>query len=75
MPKVKSFLKTISIDYAKRAHDCQHNRNHRLNKGEIRLRLKEQRSCEYYCAMCAIQSLEADIFELNAVLVTLRSAG
>jgi hypothetical protein len=57
MSKPKSLLKSITIDKALRAHNCQHNKNHRILKDEVRLGIKEGRSTEYYCKVCAVEFL------------------
>jgi hypothetical protein len=68
-------LKPLSIDKAKAAHRCKHNQTHRLQKGDIRLRLKVERTQQYFCASCASQSIKADIEHLNDLLSALNNAG
>lgn len=48
-----------------KAHDCQHNSHHRLQKGDKRLAIKSIRNFEYYCTACAIATIDADIRKLE----------
>lgn len=73
MARSKSFVASIEIDEAQRAHNCQHNAAHRILKGERRLKLKVERSAEHFCCDCALQFLRNDIKKLEA-LVALLSA-
>lgn len=57
MPKPKSFLKSLTIDTALRAHNCQHSKKHRIFKNDVRLGVKVGRNTEYYCKECAIAFL------------------
>jgi len=68
MAKPKSFLKSISIDCAKRAHNCQHNSKHRILKGDKRLGLRVERSTEYYCKKCAVEFLEKNLEEIKTLI-------
>ena len=65
MSRLKSFVKDIDIDTAVHSHNCQHNRSHRIYPGEKRLRLKTNRSYEYFRRECAISSINEDIKELE----------
>jgi hypothetical protein len=69
--KTKSFVKNISIDTAKKSHFCKHNKKHKINKGDKRLKLKESRASQYFCIECAKESLNKDINELNTLLTEL----
>lgn len=73
--KTKSFLKNISIDTAKLSHSCKHNKKHKINKGDKRLKLKEDRAFQHFCVECARESLKKDISELNALLIELEKVG
>lgn len=72
MPKAKSFIKSLAIDYAKKSHNCQHNKNHRISRGNIRLGLKEGRSPEYYCKDCSIKFLEKSAESIMKLLEALK---
>jgi hypothetical protein len=72
MPKPKSVLPKLTIDEAARSHSCQHNKNHKLKKGDKRLKIKVNRAYEHYCSECAIKTLERDISILTALVEQLR---
>jgi len=74
MAKPKSFLKSLTIDNAKRAHNCQHSSKHRIMKGDVRLGLKVDRSIEYFCKECAITFLENGAGELEKLLTELKKS-
>ncbi len=65
MPRPKSFLPQFEIDWAERAHNCQHNNQHRLQKGDKRLKIKEGRSREHFCVACALDAIRRDIARLQ----------
>lgn len=67
MAKPKSFVKSISIEKAKKAHNCQHNSKHRILAGDIRVRLKVGRTSEYFCANCALSTIRRDIEMLEGI--------
>jgi hypothetical protein len=69
----KSFVSRIEIDSAKRGHNCQHSRKHRISKGDKRLKVSEGYSTTYYCRVCAIKFLEIDSQRIASVLNELRS--
>jgi len=68
MAKPKTFVKSISVDIAIRSHKCKHNKKHIINKDEKRLTLKEGRSKERFCAICATESLKNDIIKMQSIL-------
>jgi len=72
MGKSKSFLKSLSIDTAKRAHNCQHSSKHRILMGDKRLGLKVDRSTEYFCVECAVKFLEKNSKEISDLLEELK---
>jgi hypothetical protein len=73
MPKPKSIIQRVEVDQARRAHNCQHNQNHRLEQGDKRLKVWKQRSPENYCADCALQIIERDIAKLQELARQLES--
>jgi hypothetical protein len=73
MPRLKSTLKTLSIEVAQRAHNCRFNKNHRIDSGHIRLSIKEGRSAITYCRSCGVNFLKADMTKLNQLLGELQS--
>ena len=75
MPRPKSIIKQVDVDKAQKAHDCQHNQKHRLQRGDKRLKVKEHssRSPEHYCAACALDIIERDIAKLQELAQQLRN--
>jgi hypothetical protein len=65
MAKPKSFLARLAVDHALRAHPCQHNKKHRLQKGDVRLKMTVDRADEHFCGPCALESISLDIRELE----------
>jgi len=49
----RSLTLPLSVDRALKSHTCQHNRNHAIAKGELRLKVAVGRSYEHYCVACA----------------------
>ena len=61
------------VDEAKKAHSCQHNVAHRLERGDRRLRVAVQRTHEHFCTACALDIIERDIAKLQALADQLRA--
>lgn len=72
MPRPKTILQRIEVNIVQRAHNCQHNPNHRLEKGDKRLMVRDKRSQEYYCVDCALEILERDCARLQSLARELR---
>jgi hypothetical protein len=68
----KSILLNVRVDVAGKAHDCQHNRRHRLEKGHLRLKVRKDRSDEHFCVECALGIIARDIKELQLLAQQLR---
>jgi hypothetical protein len=66
--KPKSFLKRIEVDVAQRAHDCQHNPSHRLERGDKRLKLTVERTTEHFCVACALKFIALDQEKLQQIV-------
>lgn len=66
MPK-KSLIDRSFVDKAQRAHNCQANAAHRIQSGDIRLKVAEGRSYLHYCAACGIAIVQKDILKLTAL--------
>lgn len=64
MARVKTILLRLNVDKAQRAHCCQHNKNHRLETGDIRLKITNDRSHEHFCADCALEMIDSAISRL-----------
>lgn len=67
MPRPKSFLPQLEVDHVLRAHDCQHNQRHRLERGEARLKAKVNGTHEHFCRRCALEIINRDIAKLTAL--------
>jgi hypothetical protein len=65
MPRPKSILQRMEVDRVMKAHNCQHNPAHRLERGEMRLKVWNNRSPEHYCKACALVIIETDIAKLQ----------
>lgn len=74
MARPKSFIKRLAIDEAKRSHNCQHNKQHRISKGDVRLGLKENRSMEYYCKECSIEFLKNSSSQISKLIEQLEKS-
>ena len=61
----KSLVIGVRVDRAKKAHDCQANSRHRLEKGDIRLKVRNGRSWDNYCRDCAEAIIKQDIAKLT----------
>jgi uncharacterized paraquat-inducible protein A len=66
--RLKTLLTTVEIDVAKRAHNCQGNANHRLEKGDRRLAVKKERGWDYYCMNCGAKILKRDADKIEHTL-------
>lgn len=62
----------MAVDDALKAHNCQHNKNHRLERGDRRLKVWKQRSQDHYCAACGLEIIERDIAKLQEIAAQLR---
>lgn len=71
----KSLVQRSEVNETKAAHNCQANRNHRLHKGDPRLRVYEGRSYAHYCRACALGIIEHDIAKLRALGLLLGEQG
>lgn len=61
---IKSLLVKVSVDFAIKAHNCQANSKHRIQRGEVRLKVKKGRSWDHYCRECAEIIINRDIQKL-----------
>ena len=67
MPRIKSLLVRVEVDEAQRAHNCQANAAHRLQRGDKRLKVRKGRNWDHYCAACAALIIQRDITELQVL--------
>ena len=67
MARIKSLIAQVQIDTAGKAHNCQANVRHRIQKGELRLKVRNGRSWDHYCRACAEVIIDRDIQKLTAL--------
>lgn len=67
MPRLKSVVIQIDVDEVQRAHNCQGNARHRLSKGDLRLKVRNKRSWDHYCATCGVAIVDSSVEKLRAV--------
>ncbi len=67
MARIKSLLIPVETDEALKAHNCQASARHRIERGEKRLKVRNGRSWDHYCARCATIIIERDVAELQAL--------
>lgn len=68
----KSLVQRSLVDSVVNAHNCQANGNHRLVRGQKRLKVYEGRSHLHYCKECALAIVEHDIEKLTQLARQLR---
>ncbi len=68
MPRIRSLLTAVRIDVVKRAHECQGNAGHKLQKGDHRLGVRNGRDWDNYCLTCGKRILEGDAARVAKVL-------
>ncbi|HXI25236.1 MAG TPA: hypothetical protein VNG71_15335 [Pyrinomonadaceae bacterium] len=67
MPRIKSLVIRVGVDEALKAHDCQGDSRHRIERGHRRLKVRNGRSWDHYCVPCTIAILDRDIAKLQAL--------
>lgn len=65
MPRIKSLIIHSEVDVAQRAHNCQGNAQHRIKRGDKRLKVRKGRSCDHYCLECAKVMIQKSIAKLE----------
>ena len=61
----KSLVITTRVDRAKKAHNCQANARHRIQRGEVRLKVRNGRAWDHYCQACAATIIARDLEKLQ----------
>lgn len=61
----KSLVQRVEVEQAMKAHNCQANQKHRLQKGDTRLKVFKDRSADHYCRACALHIVQHDITRLQ----------
>jgi len=67
MARPKSLLVSMEITTVGRAHNCRHNKEHRLEKGDSRLTVRSEGDEHHYCLTCAKTFLSKDMERLRAL--------
>lgn len=62
---IKSLVVQVGVDAAGKAHNCQANSKHRIEKGDVRLKVRNGRSWDHYCRACAVTIIAKDIHKLT----------
>ena len=65
MARIKSLVIRVEVDVAKKAHNCQANARHRIERGDKRLNVRNGRSWDRYCLECASTIVVRDIHALQ----------
>lgn len=71
---IKSLVVRVQVDTAGKAHNCQANAKHRIEKGDVRLKVRNGRSWDHYCRACAMTIIARDISKLTALQTLTPSA-
>jgi len=74
MARIKSLVIRIEIDEARRAHNCQSNSNHRITKGQKRLKVRNGRTWDHYCLECAKSIVQRDTQKLQELAQAVKIA-
>lgn len=64
---IKSLVTHVEIDTAGKAHNCQASAKHRIEKGDVRLKVRNGRSWDHYCLDCAKKIIGRDLEKLKAI--------
>lgn len=67
MPRIKSLLIRVEVDEAQRAHSCQANASHRFERGDRRLKVRNGRSWDHYCVVCAALMIQRAMADLQTL--------
>ncbi len=61
----KSLIIRTEVDAAGKAHNCQASVKHRIEKGDVRLKVRNGRSWDHYCLACAQKIIGLDMAKLS----------
>ena len=64
---IKSLVVQVGVDIACKAHNCQANAKHRIERGHVRLKVRNGRGWDHYCRFCAMTIIARDISKLTAL--------
>ena len=65
MSRIRSLTIRSEVDVAQRAHNCKGNAQHRIKKGDKRLKVRKGRICDHYCLKCAKVMIQKSIAKLK----------
>ena len=64
---IRSLVIGVGVDTALHAHNCQANERHRIERGDVRLKVRNGRSWDHYCRACAESMIARSIAKLTAL--------
>lgn len=64
----RSLLTRAEVDVAKKAHNCQANARHRIERGDKRFNIRNGRSWDRYCIECAKDIVRRDTANLEDIV-------
>ena len=64
---IRSLVVQVGVDVAGKSHNCQANSKHRINMGDVRLKVRNGRSWDHYCRACAEAIIARDLEKLAAL--------
>jgi hypothetical protein len=64
---IKSLVVQVGVDIACKAHNCQANAKHRIERGHVRLKVRNGRGWDHYCRACAMTIIARDISKLTVL--------
>ena len=73
MGRPKALILSMVVDRAGASHNCRFNEKHRIQKGALRLKVREGRSYLHYCPECGSRFLEAAIDQAEKLRESLRA--
>lgn len=62
---IRSLVVVVGVDTAAKAHNCQANERHRIQRGDVRLKVRNGRSWDHYCRACAGTMIARSIAKLT----------
>ena len=63
----KSLVITVRVDRAERAHNCRSRGGHRIERGEVRLKVRNGMGWIHFCRSCAENIIARDLEKLRAL--------
>lgn len=64
---IKSLVTHVEVDTAGKAHNCQASAENRIEKGDVRLKVRNDGGWDYHCLDCAKKVIGRDIEKLVAI--------